>query len=345
MSVIAFLSIAVLMTLAAVAMVIVPMLRGGGNSPVAAVVSALAIPAGVVLLYAIVSNYPWSGAPGAIPVPASDQVAVAPLADSEEIATLKEALAQAPRDVQRWVSLGDAYLAQERFAEAREAYRQAIAVSGGGDDALRLSLAEASILADRNALMGEAGQIIDDVLFRDPFNPKALWYGGMAALGRGDTDTAVKRWSKLLELSPPPRIRQIIEQQLAGLGASVPAAGSGSTPAPGPRIPVRVALQPELAGRVKPGAALFLIARDSAAKGPPLAVVRRDAVTLPLDLEISDADSMVPGRSLAGLAEVRLVARIANDGEALAAPGDVFGEATWRPAAGRVEILIDKVTP
>ncbi len=337
MSVIVFVAIAVVMTLAAVAVVVLPMVAGKADaSPVAAVVSALVIPAAVVLLYAGVSEYPWSAQGGLASPIVTDRV---------DITALTDAVAQSPQDVNRWVSLGDGYFALERFADAQEAYRRAISLSGGGDDALRLALAEASIMTDRNALQGQAGQIVDDVLVRDPFNPKALWYGALAALGRGDTETAKQRWSKLLELSPPPRIREVIEQQLASLGAAPTAATTAPSAV---RIPVRITLRADMSQRVKPGAPLFLIARGSAGGGPPLAVVRRNTPTLPLELEISDADSMMPGQSIGARGEVRLIARLANNGDAIAAPGDVFGEAIWRPAANtaqRLEILMDQITP
>ena len=268
-------------------------------------------------------------------------------ADTAAINALKTRVQNLPDDAGGWVDLGEAYIGEGRFAEARDAYREAVRLSRGGNDEYRLAFAEASILADRESLMGEAGKIIEEILAVEPANAKALWYGGMAALGRGDTATARSRWSKLLELSPPPQVRQILEQQLASLGGGSAAPVATPSASSGTRIPVHVSVKPEIAGRIQPRAALFLIARAPGGAGPPLAVVRRDGVKLPLDLEISDADSMVPGRSMAGLAQVQITARMANDGEALAAPGDVFGEVLWSPGAGSapLQILMDKIVP
>jgi cytochrome c-type biogenesis protein CcmH len=253
----------------------------------------------------------------------------------------------APGKVQAWLALADGYLAMERFAEARDALARAMEQDGGKTDDVRLAFAEASILADRNALAGDAGRIIDEVLVRDPTNAKALWYGGMAALSRGDAGTARARWSALLELSPPAQVREVIEQQIAALDAGTggenagPAAAAGNTV-----IPVRVLVAPAIAPQVRDGAALFVIARAPGDSGPPLAVVRRQPAKLPVELQIGDADGMMPGRSLAELGEVALTARIANGGEPVASSGDVFGAAVWQRAAGDgepVEILIDQV--
>lgn len=329
----AFLAAAVTAILVATAVVVVPLYRSPrGGAPLAALLVALLLPATAAVVYAFVSTYPWITRP---------VVATAPVADTPEIAALRQDAEAAPADAVRWGRLGDAYMAVERYTEARDAFRRAMELTG--DSVIRLSFAEAAILADRDALTAEAGMVLDDVLQLEPGNPKALWYGGMAAMARGDRALTRQRWAALLALSPPPQVRQIIEQQLAQLDANAAPTGDGSDDT---RIPVRINVKPELAARIEPGAALFLIARSAGGTGPPLAVVRRDAVRLPLDLEISDADSMVPGRSLAGLGEVRLTARIANDGEAMAAPGDIFGEASWRPGAGPpLQILIDQVVP
>lgn len=320
-----FLAIVALMTLAAVGVVAVPLLGSReGRAPVAAVVAALAIPGAVLFLYATQSSYSWDRAPS----------------DSAAIEALRARAAASPADRAAWVALAEGLITEQRYADARDAYAQALRTGNPEDDALRLAYAEATVLADRNALAGEAAEIIEAVLARDPVNAKALWYGGMVALGRGDTAVARDRWTRLLALEPPPQVRQIIAEQVARLDAD---AGSPAPGDAGARIPLRVSVDPALAPRIQPGATLFLFARAGEGGGPPLAVARRDAAGLPIDTELSDADSMVPGRSLAGAGEVRVTARVANDGEALAAPGDVYGEALWRPGQGLVEIRMDRL--
>ena len=78
---------------------------------------------------------------------------------------------------------------------------------------------------------------------------------------------------------------------------------------------------------------------------PPLAVIRRKANELPVTLQISDADIMLPGRTLASVESATLVARIANGGDPVARPGDVYGEVQWQrgAASGPVTIIIDRV--
>ncbi len=335
---IAFLSAGIAMTLVAVALVVVPLFREkSAPAPVAALMAAVSIPVAVLLLYATISSYPWT-------TPATGGPAAA---DTPEIGALRARVKEKPDDAGGWVKLGEAYFGEERYAEARDAYRNAVRLTGNGNQEYRLGFAEASILADRGALTGEAGKIVEEVLSVDPANAKALWYGGMAALGRGDTAAARERWSRLLALSPPPRVRQILEEQLARLGGGSAPPAAPPSGGPGQKIPVHVSVKAELSRQIRPGAALFLIARAPGGAGPPLAVVRRDGVELPIDLEISDADSMVPGRSMGGLAQVQITARMANDGEALPAPGDVYGEVLWGPGAGPapLTLVMDRVVP
>jgi cytochrome c-type biogenesis protein CcmH len=344
----AFFATAVTAIAIAVALIVVPLYRAPTlRATLAALLTALLFPLIVVSLYAYTTTYPWLSTADTGP---ATQAPSQSAADTPEITALRNQLTGTAADAATWSDLGETYLGQERYGDAREAFRQAIRLSGGNDD-LRLAFAEAAILADRNELAGEAASVIEEVLRRSPANPKALWYGGMSALSRGDTAEAQRRWASLLELDPPPQVRQVIEQQLGRMGAGNPGAsplrGTGGEGSAAVRIPVRVSVAPALAQKIAPGASLFLIARLSGEAGPPLAVVRREASKLPLDIEISDADSMVPGRSLGSAGEIRLTARVANDGEAMAAPGDVFGEVSWQfpgpDTSEPVRIVMDRL--
>lgn len=335
----------VLMALLAIVLIATPLLwNKEGRAPWSAVLAALAIPVGAVFLYLMATNYPW-GEPASMGMGGPALVV-----DTPEIIELQQQLAADPENASLWERLGDAYLLGGRPAEAREAYGQAIATGDGEDDMLQLAFAEASVLADPSAIQGEAGAVIESALDRDPDNPRALWYGGMAAFGRGDTGLAIQRWRRLLELSPPPQIREILEQQLAMLGideSDSRAADAGEKIS----IPVQVSVSPALsADSLSTATVLFVVARAAAAgEGqPPLAAIRHDAAALPLELAISDADMMLPGRSLAGHEAIELVARLSTSGDASPRTGDPYGTAIWRPADGTdtaVQIVIDRLEP
>lgn len=332
----AFIAVATVMTLAAVALIVVPLFRNAAaRAPVAGLVAALAVPAVAVLLYASLSTYPWGAAPASSPAASNGDVATIP--------QLERQVAEQPGQTAGWLMLAGEYMAAERFAEARDAYARAMAIEPENNDA-RLGSAEAAIMLDRDALAGEAGRIIEEVLAAEPENARALWYSGIAALGRGANDIVRDRWGRLLAQSPPDQVRQIIEGQLAQL--EVAPANSSDAGTTGMRLEVQVRVAPGMADKVKPGAAVFLIARDPDRPGPPVAVVRGQAASLPSTMVLTDGDVMVPGQSLANLARVGLTARIANGGQASATSGDVFGEVTWaRGAQTPLEITVDRIVP
>lgn len=357
----AFATLAVLLVFAAAALVVVPLLRQKERpASVAAALVALAIPAAVLVTYLLVSSYRW----GAPPVPAAEDAGMqgdgqggSPGSLEDALARLEARLAKNPDNIDDWVLLGSTYANLERPADAIKAYQHALDLSGGQDINARLGLAEARIMADPAAINGPAGDEIESVLAAEPRNPTALWFGGLLALNRGDAGLARSRWQALLDLNPPEQVRQFVSSQLAELGGQPGAASSASgspgaasansakSAATGPAVEVRVDLDPAVRGRISPNAPLFVFVRDASGGGPPLAVIRRQAGELPITVRITDADVMMPGRSLASLTQGgKVVARVANGGDPVPKPGDVFGEAPWKGEQS-LAVTLNQVVP
>lgn len=101
------------------------------------------------------------------------------------------------------------------------------------------------------------------------------------------------------------------------------------------------------AGRIKPGAILFLSAWpiDEATGeilGSPLAVDRLDVASLPLEFNLDESHMMVKGTRFEG--EVLVTARVDADGEARTKePGDVEGSVRARVPAGDIVLVLDSV--
>lgn len=336
----AFAIAAVLFTFFAVALVAWPLLRAGERSyPASATLVAVAIPAVVLVAYLAVSNYNWSA-------PAGTPAGISPPSSMDEvIASLEAKLKADPDDEEGWILLGSTYLSLDRATEAEAAYQRALDLSRGRNAAARLGVAEARFMVDPGVLTGAVGDEFETVLAEEPQNPKALWYGGLVSMARGDPATAATRWRELLKMSPPERVREIIERQLADLDrVSTDRPDAGGGPAAG-GIAVQISVADSVRARIPATAPLFVFVRDAGTGGPPLAVIRRTAGELPLSLQINDADVMMPGRSMATVKSAMLVARVAKGGDPMAQPGDVYGEARWERngAAGVVRIVIDKV--
>jgi cytochrome c-type biogenesis protein CcmH len=267
---------------------------------------------------------------------------------------LEARLAQSPDNVQGWELLGHTYMMLGEHEKASRALREAW-TRNPQDIELKLDYAEAQILSDRSALGGDAGRLVDEVLASEPDNLRALWYGGHVALEQGHDDDAKARWSKILQLDHPPEIETIVRDRLAALGETPPfAPATAGAPAGGPRT-AAAATGPTIrldlslgAGRsiqqLPQTAALFVFARAPGG-GPPLAVIRQPATAVPGQFTLSDANSMIPGRSLGDYDEITLIALLSKNGRPPEQPGDWKAEARFRPkdGGGTVALVIDQV--
>jgi cytochrome c-type biogenesis protein CcmH len=323
--------------LAAAVLLFVPLWRerrrAGRWSPLG-IVATVAIAPAAVGLYVAVSDWDFEFAER---VTQSDNL----------VAALAARLEQTPDDLEGWRLLANSYMSLGRFADGLAAYRHLWSRTPAPDDELKLAYAEAQILADRNALTGEAGVLVEDVLARHPNEPKALWYGGHFALAQGQADLARARWTTLLDFELPPEVAQTVRSQLAALGGPLSAAAAGNelpAPASGPTITLNVSVGGDRSvADLGSNAQLFIFARAPEG-GPPLAVVRQPAAAVPGQFTLSDANSMLPGRSLADFPEITIVARLSASGQPLEQPGDWFAQATVRPGeGGEVALVIDQV--
>jgi cytochrome c-type biogenesis protein CcmH len=109
-------------------------------------------------------------------------------------------------------------------------------------------------------------------------------------------------------------------------------------------IHLHVTLAPALADKLPPNASLFVFVRAPDG-GPPLAV-KRGAGTLPQEVELSAADSMVAERALKPGQNVSVVARLSAAGSPLAHSGDLYGQIEYLAGkSGARTLEIDRLSP
>jgi cytochrome c-type biogenesis protein CcmH len=361
-----FILIAIVLTIAAIAVVVVPLLRKNGATPAPAVWAAFGA-AGILVfggggLYLTWSNWNWKQAASADAVTPENMVS-----------RLARRLEKNPNDLDGWMRLAHSYTVLEQYPLAIRAYQQANQLAGGKNAAALIGLGEALALSNPEELGGRAGKFIEQGLALDPKNGAALFYGAAAAVRRGDLPLARERFTSLLALDPPPadNVRAILQQQIAaideklaqgGAGASgsqgsgpqasaAPANGApsaGSSPAAAGSVPsvrVHVTLSAKLSGEALASSPLFVFVRDPRAAGPPLAVKRLKA-TFPQNVELTTQDSMLPGHTFAKGQLVEVVAQVSKSGSPKAAPGDPFGLAAHKVGEGGVvDIQIEHVSP
>ena len=248
--------------------------------------------------------------------------------------------------------------ASVRFPRARDAYQRAYDLTKGENAEALIGLAESLTMIDEAALQGRAGQLFERALQLAPNHPKALWYGSMAALQAGDLRTGRDRLKMLLAQNPPDELRGILERQVQDLDQQLAASGQGYCAARRDRRHATCSqcaafdsgFSDTCAGIGKPSRQqwpLFVLARDPQAPGPPLAVQRHTAAELPLTLELSERDAMMPSRTIATVPRVQVVARLSPSGTPQAQSGDFYGQADYdfAAASGTLQIVIDRIVP
>ena len=357
-----FLLLAGVLIIAGVVVIAVPLLRRVPTelapAPWAALGAAGVLVIGSAVLYATLTNWSWHAAP------ADDS-------PQTMVARLARQLERDPQDLNGWLMLGRSYLVLEQFPLALRSFERADRLAGGKNAEALVGEAESLTMADESELDGRAGRLIEQALTLDPNSGKALFFGAAAAVRRGELALGKARFQKLLSMNPPEAIRPILQQQIDGLdqrmaaagnaGSLAPAAAAPGTAAPSGRTPsgsaqadaasanaavrVHIELSPALSKTAPDAAPLFVFVRDPGQSGPPLAA-KRLASRFPQTVELTPADSMVPGHAFAAGQKVQVVARIARSGNPMAGSGDPFGEVAYLVGHdGLVNIVIDHVTP
>lgn len=346
------------MLAAALLWIVFPLLRPTGSAEIPAsrterrtsgLVVALALPMLAIAMYAGLSSWDWE----------ATQAELEKNAGTEQmLQRLEEKLSSNPQDVDGWMLLGKSYTTMGRFARAVDAYQQAYDLSKGRNVEAAIGLGEALAFTDEASLTGRAGQLFTEALAKAPNHPKALWYGSMSALQGGDLRLGRDRLQSLLAQNPPEQLRGVLERQIQDLNQQLSEAGEGAasgsvTPEANARRTIRVAVSiaPEIQQQLSAPVPLFILARDPAAGGPPLAVQRHDSSAAPLTIELSERDAMMPTRTIANVPRVQIVARLSRSGTPQAQSGDFYGEIEHEFASngstngGTLNIIIDRTVP
>lgn len=327
------------MLLFAVMIVVVPLYREQKRLSV----SILAATLGVTVVSAVIYNEIGTPAATSATSTAGSSDSQVPDVDAM-VASLSARLQENPNDPDGWKMLGRSYFTMRNFPGSIAAFEKAVELESGQDSQALADLGEAVLYDDQRALLGRAGELFESALAIQPANPKALFYGGMAAVERGNKELGADRWEALLATSPPPNVQEILRQQIAELRGT--AVEPAAMPASGAVVTVNVALGTSALAADLPNATVFVIARDPNQPSPPIAAVRRQLSELPAEIQIGDSDAMIPGRVPSGFAQLEILARVSLGGQPIAASGDWFGQQIIETSSvSSVDITIDQQVP
>lgn len=141
------------------------------------------------------------------------------------VAALEAKLRERPDDVAGWIMLGRSRLVLGDAGRAAAAYERAVALSGERNVDALIGLGEALVSGNEAEFMGRGGALFERSLELAPDDARALWYGGIAAMRRGDLAATRERWQRLARQDVPPDVRTALEGAIARLDA--PAAPAG----------------------------------------------------------------------------------------------------------------------
>jgi cytochrome c-type biogenesis protein CcmH len=243
---------------------------------------------------------------------------------------LADRLQQDPNNLEGWQMLGRSLLTTQRYADAAQAFAQAIRIAGEQPDLLA-DYAEALAMANDGQLLGDPLALVEQVLAMQPMHEKGLWLAGIAAFQRGEFAAALDYWQRLSSVIPEghPNRQLLVDymaqaRSAAGDGALV-STGGGIPAAANAALEVTVDLDPALAARLGDGDTLFVFARAASGPRMPLAIVRQAAGDFPVTVTLDDSQAMMPSLKLSNFSEVSVGARVSRSGDATAQPGDLEG--------------------
>lgn len=154
---------------------------------------ALLVPAVAGVMY-------WQiGAPHLPDVPRAERLASA-VANNDQVAQLamvEEHLDKNPDDAQGWQILLIEYQAAGRFQDAARALTQMMRLNGE-TGAGHADLAELLTMANKGLMTAESTSAAREALRREPRNPKAMFYGGLALKQEGKSKEALALFNALV---------------------------------------------------------------------------------------------------------------------------------------------------
>ncbi len=309
----------------ACAILLIPLWRGNRRPLKLSVVLALFIPVLTVGLYLMV------GTPAALsPARVADDQPVVELDDA--IAALQQRLQQQPDNLDGWLLLGRSYRTLQRYAEAEQAFRAALALDEE-NPVVQVELAEAmTFAAGQPRFSDPAIALLERAVASDPELQKGIWLLGIAAAQNGQDRQAIAHWQRLMTLlEPGSSVAATVSEQI-GIARQRLANPGGQAPATNlPGLSLRITLSDQMvqnaaAGSVPGVTALFVILRATGTQGMPLAARRIAGPQFPLELRITDRDLLQPGSSLAELQRLAVSARLSFAGTPAASAGDLQSE-------------------
>ncbi|KPW80064.1 MULTISPECIES: c-type cytochrome biogenesis protein CcmI [Pseudomonas syringae group] len=261
---------------------------------------------------------PVLGLAGYLQLGASDRVELSrefarpPTSLADLTQRLERSVQAQPDSAENLYFLARSYMAQNRPGDAAQMFERSVALAGRSPELLG-QWAQALYFASDKHFTAQVQALTDEALQADPNEVTSLGLLGIAAFETQRYQAAVDYWTRLLAALPAQDAsRSALEGGIARARENL--AGQAA-PVKAKALKVRVTLAASLKGNVQPGDSVFIFARAINGPAAPLAVKRITVADLPAEVEMSDADAMMPQLNLSNFAQVQLVARVSRAGQ------------------------------
>lgn len=265
---------------------------------------------------------PVLGLAGYLQLGASDRVELSrefarpPTSLADMTQRLERSVQAQPDSAENLYFLARSYMAQNRPGDAAQMFERSVALAGRQPELLG-QWAQALYFASDKHFTPQVQVLTDEALLADPKEVTSLGLLGIAAFETQRYQAAVDYWTRLLAALPADDAsRSALEGGIARARDNLAKRVANAAPAVKTKsIKIHVELAAALQGKVRPNDSVFIFARAINGPAAPLAVKRITVADLPADVELSDADAMMPQLNLSNFAQVQLVARVSRAGQ------------------------------
>ncbi|EGH30926.1 cytochrome c-type biogenesis protein [Pseudomonas syringae pv. japonica str. M301072] len=265
---------------------------------------------------------PVLGLAGYLQLGASDRVELSrefarpPTSLADMTQRLERSVQAQPDSAENLYFLARSYMAQNRPGDAAQMFERSVALAGRQPELLG-QWAQALYFASDKHFTPQVQVLTDEALQADPKEVTSLGLLGIAAFETQRYQAAVDYWTRLLAALPADDAsRSALEGGIARARENLAKRVANAAPAVKTKsIKIHVELAAALQGKVRPNDSVFIFARAINGPAAPLAVKRITVADLPADVELSDADAMMPQLNLSNFAQVQLVVRVSRTGQ------------------------------
>ena len=229
------------------------------------------------------------------------------------IAMIGERVKQRPDNLYYWTILAQEAVSRGDMASGANYFAESVRISPR-DGYLLGQYAQSLFFADGNRFTGRVSTAVDNAFAVDSSNQTVLGLKGIEAFENSDYKLAITYWQGAAQqLDPASSDWQALQN---GIQKARLLSGDSADPL------LNVTLSIDSGVAYSPQQLVYIAVVQ--VDGPPMPIVARklSASQLPIEIQLSDHDALMEGRTLSGAGSVRVIARLSSTGSATPQVGD-----------------------